>query len=80
MLGANLKFRKIWVQLYVMHNYSSSRVHFFGVSGPHFNYLRGVGWYEGACCRVIANLISGGCYCDLVWVFCFLLLKCIHVF
>ena len=46
MLGANLKFRKIWVQLYVMHNYSSSRVYFLGLVVLIFTILGGVGWYE----------------------------------
>ena len=39
MLGANLKFRKICVQLYVMHDCSSSRIYFLEVCGPYFYRL-----------------------------------------
>ena len=79
MLGANLKFREIWVQLYVMHSYSSSGVCFFGISDPYFNYLVGVGLYGGAWCRLVDNSTGGGRYCDLVWETGFLLFKCVPV-
>ena len=59
MFGANLKFRKICVQLYVMHDCSSSRIYFLKVCGPYFYHLGGHG--------VVSRCLLYGSSCSSWW-------------